>query len=254
MLAPTIGDGVVELDRLRQILEQALAHRGRDLGALDVLEEDRELVAAEPPGSVARPDERRGCGRRSICSARSPLACPKRSLRCLKWSRSMNRTRPGSGFGRAIRSRAWSTRSWSRDAVREPGQAVAVGVLAELVVQPGVVEGGRRLADEQLRELDVASREPRRRGRAQLHDPDRLAAHDERQHHERAVARSNAGTRPPRDRRPDPRRRHAWLVRRRGRGGSPGTAPGHRRARRRDALERGAAEGDDAIARHGPTC
>ena len=72
--------------------------------------------------------------------------------------------------------------------VREPGQRVAVGELAQLVVQPCVVERRGRLANEQLGELHVAVAERMRSLRAELDDPDGLAAHDEREHHEALVA------------------------------------------------------------------
>ena len=72
--------------------------------------------------------------------------------------------------------------------VREPRQRVAIGELPQLVVQPGVVERGRRLADEELGQLHVAVAERMRSLCAELDDPDGLAAHDEREHHQALVA------------------------------------------------------------------
>ena len=50
--------GVVELDRLDDPLEEAVADQRDVARTVDVLEQDRELVAAEPARGVARPDDR----------------------------------------------------------------------------------------------------------------------------------------------------------------------------------------------------
>ena len=70
-----------------------------DVGGLDalaaVLEQDRELVAAEPGGGVGRAQARSSAGRRPRSSSWSPAAWPRESLIVLKSSRSMNSTAIG---------------------------------------------------------------------------------------------------------------------------------------------------------------
>ena len=83
---------------LERTLERREDPRG-DLGRVDpvpaILEQDRELVAAEPGGGV-RLAERSSCSRSPTSpSIRSPAAWPSESLIVLKSSRSMNRTETG---------------------------------------------------------------------------------------------------------------------------------------------------------------
>ena len=189
MLAPDDRRSVVELDRQREALEEPLRRPPRhEPRPLDVLEQHRELVAAEAARGVAGPDDRPDAlgddpERPIALGVAEPVVQVLEVVEVDEQHRGVVRAaaaQPVEGVVHAV---------LEPRAVREPRQRVAVGQLAELVVQARVVERDRRLADEQLRELDVALGERIRAGGAQLDDADRLAAHDQRQHHQRSDRR-----------------------------------------------------------------
>ena len=121
VLMPGAGDGdtdagqhghVVAGDRDRlaeQAVEQPLGRRRSRDRCHRVLEQDRELVAAETGRRVAGAGTLR-MRSATIFSSWSPTAWPSASLTDLKSSRSTNNTTTGSLSGRATRS-AWSMRS-----------------------------------------------------------------------------------------------------------------------------------------------
>ena len=92
------GDPDAALDRQAQAVElhrlaSSASSRRRDrLGRLGrparSVEQDRELVAAEPGDQVARRRPAAAIRRPTCCRSRSPAACPRVSLISLKWSRS----------------------------------------------------------------------------------------------------------------------------------------------------------------------
>ena len=138
-----------------QAVEQALADRRGDLRRLDVLEQDRELVAAEPAGRVAGPDDRPDPLGDDL-ERPVALGVPEPVVQVLEVVEVDEQHRGVVRAAAAQPRRARGRRGPGARAVRQAGQRVAVGELAQLVVQPRVVERDRRLADEQLGELDVA--------------------------------------------------------------------------------------------------
>ena len=77
---------------LAQRLDDALGHVDRRRVVVGVLEQDRELVAAEARGGVAGADAAAAAARRPRTSSSSPAAWPRLSLTVLKSSRSMKST------------------------------------------------------------------------------------------------------------------------------------------------------------------
>ena len=103
------GDVRAAAERASRIRSQARA----DLGRVDVLEQQRELVAAEPGDGVALPHAARVSRWATSISTASPAAWPNRSLTGLKPSRSTNSSAMRVPRRRDICS-ACSTRSSSR--------------------------------------------------------------------------------------------------------------------------------------------
>ena len=72
--------------------------------------------------------------------------------------------------------------------VVEAGERIAVREVARVLVEPRVLERHRRLVGHRPGELEALVGELHRRGREQLHQPDRLVLRDERQHEQAALA------------------------------------------------------------------
>ena len=72
--------------------------------------------------------------------------------------------------------------------VRQSGQRVVERLVADLLVEPGILEGHRRLVRHRLGEPETPVVELDLAGRGQLNEPDRLALRDERQHRRDPVA------------------------------------------------------------------
>ena len=104
LLAARARTGTRARSRMRSAASAAV------LGAVDVLEQDGELVAAEAGRGVAGADAARPAARRPRRSRSSPAAWPRLSLTVLKSSRSMKRTASPLRSRRA-RATAWRTRS-----------------------------------------------------------------------------------------------------------------------------------------------
>ena len=113
----------------RQVADQALGQRRRPRQCVVVVDEDPELVAAQPGGQVVLPQAGAQALGRPSPAGSSPAAWPMVSLTFLKSSRSSSRI-----TGRA-RSSAWSAMRGRRldelHAVRQIGQRVVVGLVAQ---------------------------------------------------------------------------------------------------------------------------
>ena len=119
-----------------------------------------------PPGrSVA--DASRGSAPPTATSSRSPAAWPSVSLTTLKSSRSRNRT-TGDAVRRPRPSSRSSTCSTNSAPVRQAGQRVVIGLVAELLLEPrqlgqrllelAVLERDRGLVGERLEQAQVVAR------------------------------------------------------------------------------------------------
>ena len=177
---------VAQLDRLGQPVEEPLADRRDDLRRLDVLEQDRELVAAEPARRVAGPDDRLDALRDHLERAVA-LGVPEAIVQELEV------VEVDEQHGGVIRAPPAKPVERVVHAILEPG---SVGEAGERVAVARSRSSSYRRAlsnvtaasrVEQLRELDVARRERVRALRAELHDADRFAADDERDHHQRLL-------------------------------------------------------------------
>ena len=100
-------------------------------GVGDVLEQERELVAAEAGDGVARADASSAAARRPPGARWSPAACPRLSLTALKSSRSTNRTTTPAVLPAAPLQRMRHAVGEQR-AVGEAGERVVEGLAREL--------------------------------------------------------------------------------------------------------------------------
>ena len=134
--------------RARRPTSACRARRGRaaatvlgDLDAVDVLDQDRELVAAQARDHVAARAARATMRRPASTSISSPAAWPTLSLTSLKRSRSRNSTANGvrAGFAHA-RDRGVQAVE-QVDAVGQAGQRVVQGLVGQALL------GAQALAD-----------------------------------------------------------------------------------------------------------
>ena len=115
--------------------ERRLHALGDDVARLassDGVEQDRELVAADPRDRVAGTQARPSGAPPAQPAARSPTAWLRLSLTSLKRSMSRNRTAQPTRGSRVARWSTWSRRSMNRARLGEAGQAVVQRVVLEL--------------------------------------------------------------------------------------------------------------------------
>ena len=105
-----------------------------DAGARDLLDEDGELVAAEPRDRVAGRERVAEAQHRRRAAARRPAAWPSVSLTPLKSSRSRKRTATSARVQLAPKDERVLDAVREERAVREPGQRVVERLVAELLL------------------------------------------------------------------------------------------------------------------------
>ena len=174
------GAPVRERDRCADAGDEPFGNGDR-LGLVrDLLEEDRELVATEAGGGVARPD-REAKALADRLQDLVPGRMPEAVVEVLEVvhveehdgnARGAPATQPVEDVGQSVQEQA---------SIGEPGQGVPEGLIVDLVVQAGVLEREGRLAGEELRQLHAALAEDVRFGGRQLKDAGRFAADDQRQ-------------------------------------------------------------------------
>ena len=123
-------------DRLRQAARAGGAATSTASGLVGALEQQRELVAAEPRERVARPRDRRRTARRPACSSWSPASWPRLSLTCLKPSRSTSSTASASRDARGPRERLVEPVAEQRAVRRGPVSAVVERLPGQLLLEP----------------------------------------------------------------------------------------------------------------------
>ena len=101
-----------------------------------VLEQDGELVAAEPGGGVAGPAGRTGAARPTATRSSSPAAWPRLSLTVLKSSRSRNSTATADVRPAPTACERVLDPVLEQAAVGQAGQRVVERLVAQLLVQP----------------------------------------------------------------------------------------------------------------------
>ena len=132
MLARTDQRAVpVDLEGLGDGRQQPVGDAAGDAQVRAVLEQHRELVAAQPRRRVAAAQASRGCARRPRISSSSPASWPSVSLTVLKSSRSRNSTAtllaaPRQGVRQPVAEEG---------PVGEPGERVVERLPLELVLQ-----------------------------------------------------------------------------------------------------------------------
>ena len=137
--------------------QHALGDHGRLAGVADVVEQDGELVAAEPGDGVAGAQRRTPAGARPRRSSRSPTWWPSESLTSLKRSRSRNST--------AAHARPALAALGAQDRLREAVQEQhAVGQPGQRVVQRVVLEALLGLAA--VGDVGLGADDARRRARS----------------------------------------------------------------------------------------
>ena len=163
---PSIGSGTWSASRIRWQTDETGSGRGR--------RRPSRIANSSPPRRAATSPARTQLRTRSATatSSRSPATWPSVSLTTLKSSRSTKRTTGSrSGVGSTSRS---STCSTKRLRLREAGQRVVVGLVAELLLEPrqlgqrllelAVLERDRGLVGERLEQPQVVVAERRALG------------------------------------------------------------------------------------------
>ena len=166
---------VAQVERLAEGVGQADGDRQGAFLVPDVVEEDGELVAAEAGRGVARPERGGDPHRRGrdedVVAARVAEGVVE-DLEVVEVDE-QDAERPAATAAAPLEG--LDDPIAEEDAIGQAGQAVVQRLVADLVVETGVLEGHRGLAREHRRDLDVAGVERAAPRRRQLERPDRRA-------------------------------------------------------------------------------